>query len=239
MPAGRLSQTPSTVKTYDVLGKDGDTQGLVAHAMLCNEASPRNDVTHGAELEVVHMGPPFEAASREAHVTGSADLTEKQRMKIKTFVDRQLPSAKAEKSRQAVTKRPQYVIHKSIEPPAGKYSCWRFSCIGFVLKAYQTARIKLLAEPRPLKTVAQIQELYSGEVAEALDNENFRKRYGLATGTGVKRNGEEAWPIDLVGYVFHALNRDASTINGPAAIPYQPQAGDEYFPRLDAVLVDE
>lgn len=152
-------------------------------------------------------------------------------MKIKTFVDRHLSASQAARARQQTIGYRQYIIHKSAEPPSPGFSLWRFSCVGFVLKAYSTARIKLLNDSRPLKTLAEIQGLYPDQ-ADRLDKESTQKRLGVGPGTGEDRDGEEAWPIDLVGYVFHSLARDFSAINGPGADPYQAKEGDEYFPRL-------
>jgi hypothetical protein len=101
-----------------------------------------------------------------------------------------------------------------------------------VLKTYATARINLLSDSRPLTTLAEIQCLYPDQ-ASRLDKESTQKRLGVGPGTGEDRDGEEAWPIDLVGYVFHSLARDVSAIDGADSVPYQAKEGDEYFPRLD------
>lgn len=232
MPASRLSTEPSTVEPYDVLGWGNEASGLMTHAMLCNEPDTRDDVTNTTLLEIAHMGPPLDALPHEAHAVGNAGLSEKQWMKIKTFVDRQLSASEAARARQRTIGYRQFIIHKSAEPPSPGFSLWRFSCVGFVLRAYSTARINLLSDPRPLKTLAEIKDVYPDQ-ADRLDKESTQNRLGVGPGTGADRDGEEAWPIDLVSYVFHSLARDVSAINGPDSVPYQPKEGDEYFPRLD------
>ena len=58
-----------------------------------------------------------------------------------------------------------------------------------------------------------------------LDDEATRKDFGLREG--------DRWPVVLVGYVMHAMNRPSEEINGEKATPYAPQEGDEYFPRRE------
>lgn len=231
MPASRLSTATSTVEPYDVLGWGNEASGLMTHAMLCNESDTRHDVTNETLLEIAHMRPPLGALRHVAHAVGNAGISDKQQMKIKTFVDRQLSASEAARARQRTIGYRQYIIHKSAEPPSPSFSLWRFSCVGFVLKAYSTARISLLSELRPLKTLAEVQNLYPDH-ADRLDKESTQRRLGVGPGTGEDRNGEEAWPIDLVGYVFHSLARDVRDINGPKSVPYKAKDGDEYFPRV-------
>ncbi|MEK6233562.1 MAG: hypothetical protein N2C14_02535 [Planctomycetales bacterium] len=140
---------------------------------------------------------------------------------------------KAAQARQVTTGMRQYIIHPSAEPPSPNFPLWRFSCVGFVLKAYSTARVALLCDPRPLKTLTEIKALYPDE-ADQLEKESPRTRLGVGSVTGRDRDGEEAGPIDLVGYVFHSLARTASEINGSVSVAYQPKEGDEFFPRSDA-----
>ena len=100
---------------------------------------------------------------------------------------------------------------------------------GFVLRVYKRgADIQLLQAPSPLRSLSEIQALYP----RADLSKKFRQKWlGVGPGTGTDRGGEECWPVDLVGYLLHALNRSAEEINGAKATPYQPKEGDEHFPR--------
>ena len=193
---------------------------------------PRNDVTNTTDLETAHMGPPLEPQSHRAHAAGTAGLSDEQTAMIKTFVDRSLSASKAEQRRARMFGLQQYVIHRSIEPPSEHFPFWRYSCVGFVLHAYRTARISLLDQPAPLKTLAQIKALYPNH-AQHLDTPATQRRLGVEAGTGRATADGEAWPIELPGYVLHSLHRPVDQINGPIATPYSPRIGDEYYPRQD------
>lgn len=203
---------------------DGAT-GLMLHALLCIEANVRADVTDKTVLRAFHMGPPLGRKSARCNTYGTANLTAAQKAKIKTFIDGRRKEREAEEKRISELggrwdARSQYCIHPAASPPTADYPVWRFSCVGLVLQAYQRARIELLTEPYPLKTVDHLKQFYPS-VARYLDDPNHRKALGL--------EGDDGWPVILVGYVLHSLRRTVAEINGPDAEPYRPQAGDELF----------
>src|SRR5260370_10055070 len=100
------------------------------------------------------MGPPLEEKSQSVDVIGTTllspdGLPPAELRQIKVFVDDRLRERKAQESRLARLRRlepyfAEYVIHPSCVEPKEEVSLWRFSCAGFVLKAYEEANIHLL-----------------------------------------------------------------------------------------------
>jgi hypothetical protein len=92
--------------------------------------------------------------------------------------------------------------------------------VGWVLEAYATADLRLLGEPLPLVTLDEL-KLHYPEFGDRLNDPQVRADLGIGEG--------ESWPVALVGYVLHSLNRKAAEIRD---LPYSPKRGDEFFPRL-------
>ena len=229
MPARSLSNDPSTVDPFDVLAQSDGTSNLMIHALLCNEAESRGDVTRQSEIKCAHMGPPLGLRVNRCDAVGSADLNDTHRRKIKVFLDDRLKERSSEKDRLRLLGRSNEIrTEYRIQPPATKpsraFPLWRFSCVGFVLQSYLAARIQLLGSPLPLKTVEELKRLYPG-AADSLDDPNFRDRVGISHG--------DRWPVALVGYVLNSLARDVAAI---LAIPYVPEPGDEMFPRETPIV---
>ena len=84
---------------------------------------------------------------------------------------------------------------------------------------WRTARIELLASLLPLRSLEDLKRFYPYAAAK-LDDPQMRKLWGIDSG--------DRWPVALVGYVLHSLNREHSDIR---AKPYTPELGDEHFPR--------
>lgn len=226
MPAARLTSRASVVCPYDVLARSDGATDLMLHALLCNEADVRDDVTDKTVLRAFHMGPPLGPRRDSCDAFGTANLTAQQKTKIKSFIDERREECAAEKKRQSELgsrwdARSQYLIHPEATPPTPGYSLWRFNCVGFVLQAYLRARIKLVTGPYPLKTVDDLKRLYPG-AAIYLDDPDQRTALGLESG--------DRWPVVLVGYLLHSMQRSVERINGPSAEPYCPREGDEFFP---------
>lgn len=225
MPATRVTQQPSQLHPFDVVALYDDSDDLLVHAMLCNEAQSRHDVVHDSEVDCVHMGPPLrvQTSPLSSAAIGTAGLQETHRRKVKTFVDDRLKERFAEKERlkklgRLADLRLEYLIHPPAMRPSGAIPMWRFSCVGFVLQAYQTARIKLLGGQLPLRSLTELKQFYPW-AAKDLDVQENRIRLGIGEG--------ERWPVALVGYVLNSLARNPSEIH---AGPFVPQPGHEYFP---------
>lgn len=225
MSAQRTTEsTPITASQGDMLAKSSGISDLMVHAMLFDEDNERTDVTSTTQLRIAHMGPPLGRATLTSDAIGRIDLSEDQKLRIRNFVaqckdasDKRKKEYK--KRRLKADPRELYVILPSAKSPTGDFAYWRFSCVGFVLKAYSDLKVVLLKGPFPERTLEELKTFYPG-FAEELDDANTRSAMGIGTG--------EHWPVELVGYLLHSFARsDTEVIAGP----YTPQPGDEYFPR--------
>jgi hypothetical protein len=196
----------------------------MVHAMLFDEDNERTDVTSTTQLRIAHMGPPLGRATFTCDAIGRIDLSEDQKIRIKKFIAQckdasDKRKAELRKRGQEPNPRDLYVILPSAKPPNGDKPYWRFSCVGFVLKAYEELNIVLLKSPHPERTLAELKKFYP-LFQKHLDDEVTRVEMGIGTG--------DRWPVELVGYLLHSFARsDAEVIAGP----YTPRFGDEYFPR--------
>lgn len=163
------------------------------------------------------------------HALGTAELDSEgldrgERRRIKAFVDERMSERDAQKARldrmQTIERRCQeYSIHPDYVPPNENTTLWRFSCVGFVLRAYETARIQLLnRDSLPMISLEKLKAAYPSW-AGLLSKAEVRERLGIGQG--------REWPIVLAGYVLHSLAREAAEIRNA---PYVVDAGDEHFP---------
>ncbi len=228
MTSVRVTQKqPTSVGPFDVLGLD--FREVLCHAMLCDERTVRTGVTPRTKLEVTHMCPPIRAEAARCDVVGKIKLSDGEIRKIKRFVSRfrteMTANAKLSELSQSSTlelERSQYLIFPEKLPPSRNCSHWSFSCVGYVLSAYESIGIKLLDSNRPLKTLDQLRQIYP-QVAQLADP-NIRSKYILVEG--------ESWPVALVGYLFNSLSRIDAEIR---ETPFQPCVGDEHFPSKRSV----
>jgi hypothetical protein len=225
MPATKLSNQATTVLRFDVLAIAPLEADQPLHVMLCSEKNDREDVTVESELRVAHMGPPLgEKRAVKSHAVGNAGLTDDQRRQIETFVNERFEEVKQLRALARIAKEQwnsakQYRIHPPVTKPSRDCNFWRFSCVGFVLAAYQVAGITLIGDVKPRKRLDQLKRIYADA---RLDDPAFRADMGIGAG--------DDWPVVLAGYVMNALNRPTVQICGPGSIPYEPSEDDEYFP---------
>jgi hypothetical protein len=207
-----------------MLAKSDGVSDLMLHAMLFDEDDDRTDVMRTTQLRIAHMGPPLGRATATSDAVGGIDLTEDQILRIKKFIAQCKDASdtrKKEYQKRGLRANPRelYVILPSAKPPNGDFAYWRFSCVGFVVKAYSQVKVVLLKGPIPERTLAELKDYYPG-FAKELDDATTRLEMGIGTGG--------RWPVELVGYVLHSFSRsDVELLAGP----YMPQFGDEYFPR--------
>lgn len=219
MPARTLTDEPTTIHPFDVLGQTDGTSHLMVHALLCNETDSRTDVTKQSEINCSHMGPPLGQRSISCDAVGSAELNDTHRRKIKLFVDDRLLERAAEKKRGRLHGLlAEYRIHPPATRPSQEFPLWRFSCVGYVLEAYKAAGIRLLGAPLPFRTLDELKQLYPHH-ARRLDDSDIRTHLGIGEG--------DRWAVALVGYVLNSLSRAVDQIHSDE---YIPQPGDEYFP---------
>ncbi|TWU54995.1 hypothetical protein Poly51_37440 [Rubripirellula tenax] len=201
----------------DVLGLE--LRGFLVHSMLCDESEPRTDVSDRTDLAVTHMCPPIVSGRFRCDVVSHLPITERERRKIQRFVDRFRKEMEANaKQQEMLPSEPRYLIHPERLQPRADNPLWSFSCVGFVVSAYRNGGITILANQRPLKTLADLKLLYPDRAAD-LDDPLKRAEF--------LPEGGESWPVALVGYLFNAFHRDDAEVR---SIPFQAQVGDEYFP---------
>jgi hypothetical protein len=176
------------------------------------------------------MGPPLHAdggaARIHANAIGSANLTDDEVRKIKTFVDRHVNEHQAFSQlslNQLFGLAPQmYCICPHAVPfheEDGRYARMRFSCAGFAFEAYKAARILLLdTNSLPAVDMATINLAYPLQ-ARLMES-------GRVSSESLGLEGNGPWPVLFCGYLFHALGREADLIR---LQPYTPNANDQYF----------
>jgi hypothetical protein len=170
------------------------------------------------------MGPPLGRVIATSDAVGKIELSEDQKLRIKKFITQCKDASVKRKTElkkrgQKSDPRDLYVILPSAKSPNGDKPYWRFSCVGFVLKAYEELKIVLLKSPPPERTLAELKKFYP-LFEDHLDDEDTRVEMGIGTG--------DRWPVELVGYLLHSFARSDTDV---MAGPYAPRLGDEYFPR--------
>jgi len=221
----RVTESTLSLSRFEVVGQDGAESGFIGHAGLAESAGSHD----AAGVPVLDMGPPLHghdnAGKVRVDVVGSATLTDDEVQKIKTFVDRHANehAVFSEISRnQLIQMAPQmYRVLPHASPlyeDDGRYARTRFSCAGFVLEAYNRARIRLLdLNAIPMVDMAIIAAAYPQ--ARLIDR-------GLISSEDLGLCGNGPWPVLLCGYLFHALDREADVIRREA---YPPDDADRYF----------
>lgn len=229
MPSFRVERSSVSILMYDVVGKDGDLPRFIDHAGLADAyLTFQTDA-----VAIIDMGPPLHgpgaAKSIRASAVGCAELDD-ETQKIRTFVDLHAgehASLSQLNQRQIVQRAPEmYRIYPPAEPHCeddGRYVRTRFRCAGFVLEAYNFARITLL-DPGVLPAVGMdvLASAYPIQI-RLLDS-------GMVAGEALGLSGNGPWPLLLCGYLFHSLARTAIEIREQ---PYSPTIEDRFFTHED------
>lgn len=199
MPAFDLS-VPVSAPLHAVVGTWDEQTNAVNHVALI--AIPT--VLGGTQDPVVtHMGPPFgDSELQNARLLAFVRLTEQQEMAISDWIT---------DVKTRIHPRLDYVgtpSHALIPDENGRGLYWRFSCSGFVVRAYQEAGLNLVAEEPALPLVGKAllhsvwQHVFShmqpGPVRDRAVSFKMRQ-WGFT--------GEGPWRVLLPGYIFHALNQ--------------------------------
>lgn len=229
MPAWRLDSEDRSVSAYDAGISENSESGMLVHAVLCMAAEVKSVNSQKNRVDAVHMGPPLGDTPATIHAIGTAELDGigidgGERRSIKAFVDERMSERDAQSARlnrmPTIERRFQeYSVHPDYVPPDSNTTLWRFSCVGFVLRAYEIARIQLLdRDSLPMISLEKLKAAYPGW-AGLLSKAEVRQRLGIGQGN--------EWPVVLAGYVLHALDRKAAEIR---LRPYLVKPGDEKFP---------
>ncbi len=226
MPTYRVAESDIRLALYDVVGEDGDIATFIKHVGLAGSTGK-----HSADrVPVVDMAPPLHGQNEHGHmkaaVVGKAELTDDERRKIVTFVNRHTNEHEAFRQLGGLSLLHafprMYIVYPHMKPfyeEDERYARMRFSCAGFVLEAYKKARIGLL-DPEVLPPVEMdtVQSCYPDLVRLAETGRICSEDFGL--------EGPGPWPVLLCGYLFHALNRDAAAVRSE---PYAPKIEDRCF----------
>lgn len=230
MPSFRIEGSSVFLSRFDVVGKDGVEARFIDHVGLAEtDASFQSHA-----VAVFDMGPPLRGPGSTnlmcAHAIGCAELTDDELRKIKMFVDQHasehasfLQLNRGQRWRRA---HEIYCIFPHAAPYCeddDRYVRTRFSCAGFVLEAYNFARITLL-EPNDLPMVG-MDVLRGGYPAEMQILEA-----GIIAADTLGLKGAGPWPVLLCGYLFHSLARTADEIREQ---PYSPTIDDRFFTHED------
>ena len=221
MPASRLTTSPIPMALYDVVGRDSpNSNEFVSHLGLTTEAL--SQVAVDTSVSVTDMRPPLTENQAEwpIQTLGTVPLTSDQREQVRVFLDEQL----GEYVDQRVGRLRQYTIHPHVRRPTADCSYHRYSCVGLVIEADRNADVDLVVTDEtqlPRVSLELLQQAYP-DLAAPLELEGLRKKFGLM--------GDGPWPVVLAGYGLHSLARSGSEILNS---PYQPQPGEERFPRRE------
>ncbi len=230
MPAWMLDKTDRQVTEFDVGALDTVGGGALTHLVLCVPSQPLLINQDSGPIESVEMGPPLGATPTKVAAIGTAALDLHQaepgeRRKIKAFVDDRFEERNAQLERlKALSLIEQiyseYVIHPPFVEQDEDVPLWRFSCVGFVLRAYMEARINLLDLAKlPHVSLNYLKGNYD-RMRKLLDHLEFRTRLGVGEG--------DSWPVAMVGHVLNSLAREPDEIR---RTPFVPIGGDDRFPR--------
>jgi hypothetical protein len=229
VPSNRITQPLTLISTSinDAIGSDGALAGTVSHIGLADATGPQID----GEVAVIEMGPPLRGNGANGRmridVVGWADLTDDEIQKIRTFIDRHTNehAAVSELTAADVLRKSAelycIVPHASpYEESDGRYVRMRFSCAGFVVEAYRSARINLVEVDRlPLVDMETIKAAYPNQIGLIERERLSAESLGLG--------GAGPWPVLFCGYLFHSLGRTAEKIR---STPYVPEDHDRLFP---------
>ena len=220
--AQRVTTSSGKVGVYDAVGIDSEqAKWFVRHVGLSLEEL---EFTRGQDLKLrmVDMEPPLVAPEssnpKQVDVVGTATLSSDDTSIINTFICEQLDEYESLKT----APHEQYVVHPHFVKGNQAVSARRYSCAGFVHECYLDIDITLVdVGSLPLIGAETLAVVYP-HLLRVLANPRLRAMAGLGS--------DGPWPVLLPGYLFHSLSRGADQIR---QVAYQPQSGDECFPRLE------
>jgi hypothetical protein len=220
--ANRVSTWNGKVGVYDAVGIDSEkSKWFIRHVGMSLEEV---DFAKGKQLQLrmVDMGPPLGppelAGLMNVDVIGNANLSSDDISIINSFICEQIEEYKSLKS----GRKGQYVVLPHFVKGDGDVSARRYSCAGFVFECYLDLGI-ILVDVDALPPVDEsILSIVYPFLPRILEVHELRLHYGLSE--------DGPWPVLLPGYLFHSLSRGSDQIRQAA---YQPQPGDECFPRLE------
>ncbi len=210
MPSVHLGKRAAA--RFEVVGSFSRVPLAVTHAAILAHAT---DLAPGTSAEVFEMGrtlilsPPN--PMKDPAVVGWLPLTRDE----EEFLEAWLADVRTRAS------ACQYFAYPADEPirdpVTGTITSWRFSCAGFVRRAYEEgAGVVLLVPEAELPTLdfATLRQLWAAGISE----DSARRMLSRVL------RGPEPWPVLLPGYLFHALAQPRESL------PFKPWAFQLFFP---------
>jgi hypothetical protein len=210
MPATYLGRRDAS--RFEIVGQHGKGMFSVKHAAILAEPT---SLERGTNAEVFDMAVSILRLSLPnpvpVHVVGWLPLSTDEEFGLEVWLEDMCTRAHA----------CEYIAYPAEEPIADPVThtttAWRFSCAGFVSRAYsEGAGIKLVVSESnlPLLDFSTIRLIWLPGATEQV----ARKRLGPFL------RGPEPWPVLVPGYLLHALARSR------AELPYRPWAFELFFP---------
>lgn len=221
MPVVRLpSATPIHAARFAVIGVYAGTDTAVRHVGLL---AARRELSQPVSVEVFHQGPPLrigQAGRAPARITADLvgwldDMSEDEVAAIEVWLERIRPHVAGNLEEYAIRRCDIVRRH----PDTGRTEL-KFSCVGFVTRAYRSARIEIVIDEtrRPALNEAELSQVWDLSALSPRRQQDIRIELG-----------PPPFRILLPGYVMHAFARPTAD----ARSPYTPIANDLYFPHPD------
>jgi len=224
VPIVDLRSFEATAHPWDVLFQLGFTQPkYVDHLGLFSDDEACVGVTSKRYLAMAHVQPCFTESHESSHFLGKAELSQEECEDVATFVEgvrkekdglRDLAKLIGEEN----ARNRLFRLYPCYSIATDDFAFRRFSCVGFVIMAYDAIDITLLASRLPEIIYDDLLKVESDDLARIRDATT--RQY-----LGVIDDG----PMEFVfpGYVLHAMDRSTGEIRDT---PYSPRRGDEFYP---------
>ena len=211
-------QSPVLAQKFAIVGKYAENRPFVCHAALL-----RNNESIEAErmVGVYHMGPPFSVANDcECHLLGQISLTNEEIESIENW------SAEVAANFRQIHVKPfqEFVVVPNAVREMSEENRpqrLRFSCIGYVIQAYQEAEVVLLnLDDLPDVDRSDVESAYP-DLNRVAGNPRLAAMFGFLGYADLGLPGEGPWKIPLPGYLFHSTARYRSA--APRPEPFVPE----------------
>lgn len=229
------SDPPIRCGGFSIVGqRSNDIPGFVTHVALTRSSG---EIERRTGIEVFHVCPPISAGNSpsrldQCDLIADLALDQEETASIETWragVDREVTQHPDVRAFQQYTLIPHVRWHTAEN---GRRIRRRFSCIGFVTDAYESAGIQLL-DPTCLPQAGEHDlRIAFPDLArlEAAPPHVTERKLGFKGRSDLGILGSGPWPVMLPGYAFQATER--ATAEHPRPASYRPTSVDDaYYPR--------
>jgi hypothetical protein len=210
-------KSPVVAQKFAVVGTYADDRPFVRHSSLLRA---EDSIGEERKVTVHHMGPPIEVDDQcECHVIGQVGLTNEEIEAIEDWIS----SVATQYCSIKVLPFQQYVIVPHMDCVISEEDRplrQRFSCVGYVIEAYQKAEVVLLkTDELPDAHRQDVEKAYPG-LDRIANNPVHAKKFGFVSYGDIGLPGDGPWKIPLPGYLFHSTARYRSDAARPE--PFVP-----------------